>query len=391
MASSPALSNLLRVLNAELSPRAESEVIVTNRRIATEGDDDLVNLGILLGENRELGHAIFLDIETTGLTAGAGTLVALVGLAWVEGNEVIVRQYILHDPAVESAMLDAVSDDLQGARTVVTFNGKRFDAPILLGRYLLHRRRDPFPDHHLDLLHPARRIWSRRLRGTSLLTLESRVLGVVRPLDIPGEEIPARFFDFVRGDCAAMLPVIEHNRQDLVTLILLARRIARLVGPRPPQGVAPADLVGLGRLCEAVGQVTLARRSYEAALGAASRSDRAEAIYRLATIHLREGNLPESIELLEAAASYSDPVSLLAAIDLAKIYEHRQRDPRSALLHTRQALRLAAELPDSTKLRVFAELERRVQRLTRKLGRAEGLPFQAAAPGVQWPPVDSLG
>ena len=367
MQTRSALSNLCEILGARVEPRAGGDLVVVEQHVASNGPLGIERLGMLLGRDEELGRAVFLDIETTGLTSGAGTLVALVGLAWLDQRQVIVRQYLLHDPAVEPVLLDDVAEHLRAARTLVSFNGKCFDQPLLLGRYLLHRRRDPFPRLHLDLLHPARRIWRRRLRQASLLALEARVLGVVRPLDIPGAEIPARYFDFIRGDTTAMLPVVEHNRQDLITLVHLAQRVAHLLGHDLPAGIAPSDLLGLGRLCEAVSQADLARRSYEAALTGASPGDRAEALYQLATLQLRAREYDQAIALLEGVASYTHEVAVAAAIDLAKLYEHQKRDPARALQHAQRARHLVAGRGDAHGPRVATDLTRRIERLSRKV------------------------
>ena len=48
-------------------------------------------------------------------------------------------------------------------------------------------------------------------------------MGLRRTGDIPGEEIPQVYFDWVRRRDARMLArVFEHNRQDIVSLAALA-------------------------------------------------------------------------------------------------------------------------------------------------------------------------
>lgn len=311
---------------------------------------------------------VFLDIETTGLRAGAGTLVALVGLAWVEGREAVVRQYVLHDPAAEPAWLRRIDGWLRRSNRLITFNGKRFDQPMLLNRFLLHRLGDPFPADHLDLLHPARRIWGRRLRHTSLGALEDRVLGMPRAGDVPGAEVPARFFAFVRGgDADYFAPVLDHNRQDLVSLILLAAHVGHLVTAQPGPGAAPSDLLGLGGLCEATGRWEQAQRCYEGALAGALPSERTEALFRLAGLLQRNGEAERAIALYEGIAAGSGRWAFPSAIEGAKLAEHTRREPAQALGFARQALQIAASTTGPLTDRHLPAVLRRIARLERKV------------------------
>ena len=107
---------------------------------------------------------MFFDLETTGLSGGAGTLAFLVGCGWFEDDGAFVtRQFLLARHADERMLLEAVAAELARAGALVSFNGKSFDAPLLESRYLFHRlpwsgREMP----HVDVLHPARRFWKRK-------------------------------------------------------------------------------------------------------------------------------------------------------------------------------------------------------------------------------------
>ena len=83
---------------------------------------------------------VFFDLETTGLNGGAGTQAFLVGTGWFDAaGAFVTRQFLLTRYADERPMLDAVAAELDGAGTLVSFNGKSFDAPMLETRYLFHR------------------------------------------------------------------------------------------------------------------------------------------------------------------------------------------------------------------------------------------------------------
>ena len=141
----------------------------------------------------------FLDLETTGLAGGAGTQAFLVGCARLDAGGFRVRQFLLPGYEHERALLAQVSAWASAQGAIVTFNGKSFDVPLIETRYLFHRQRFPLEGRaHVDMLHPARRLW--RARGEwegsseascSLGTLEKLLAGVHRVGDVPGFEIPS--------------------------------------------------------------------------------------------------------------------------------------------------------------------------------------------------------
>jgi uncharacterized protein YprB with RNaseH-like and TPR domain len=323
----------------------------------------------------------FLDVETTGLSAGAGTLVFLIGFAEVKGESVVVRQYFLESPAAEPAILSAVARYLEGCGGLITFNGRRFDVPLLLGRFDLHLLDDPVPGRHVDLLHLARRIWGRRLRQSNLMSLEARVLGVIRQYDLPGSEAPARYFAYLRGrQVDGILPVLEHNRRDLLSIVQLAVRIGRMIGDAHEAAeAAPSDLLGLGSIHEDHGRLDRARRCYEAALIGASAFDRAEALFRLARLADPDRDVDRMIQLLETVADFKVDRAVAASIELAKILEHRKREPERALHYARRAQTLLQAFPHASAPHVKPEVSHRIRRLERKVARGLGGPFSSSS------------
>ena len=68
----------------------------------------------------------------------------------------------------------ALGEELGHFDRLVTFNGKMFDVPLLDARFRLNRARFPLAGApHLDLLHPARRLWKARLESCRLQSLEA--------------------------------------------------------------------------------------------------------------------------------------------------------------------------------------------------------------------------
>ena len=134
-----------------------------------------------------LSRFAFLDTETSGLAGGTGTFAFMVGIARFVDNQFVLRQFFMREPAEEPAMLEAVATFLAPAQTLVTFNGKAFDAPLLATRFRLNHIPVPHEGYaHLDLLPLARRLWRDRLESRALKYLEQHILGMRRS----SEEVP---------------------------------------------------------------------------------------------------------------------------------------------------------------------------------------------------------
>ena len=178
----------------------------------------------------DLVGAAFIDVETTGLVGGTGTYVFLVGIGTFEEGSFRLRQFFLADLRGETAMLAAVAEVLAGCRSLVSFNGRRFDVPLLETRLTLSRlppSASGLP--HLDLLYPARRLYRRRLPSCRLASLEAALLGLEREDDVPGWAIPPLYFDYVRGGRAEPLrAVFRHNALDILSLARLPDQAADL-------------------------------------------------------------------------------------------------------------------------------------------------------------------
>jgi uncharacterized protein YprB with RNaseH-like and TPR domain len=232
---------------------------------------------------------LFVDVETTGLAGGAGTYAFLVGCGAFSGEHAFVtRQFVLTRFADERPLLGAVRAELARAGSLVSFNGKSFDAPLLETRYLFHRLEwigGMLP--HLDVLHPARRFWADidgpheygvgrwigrpTPPGCSLLALERHVLGVHREGDVPGFEIPARYFRFVRsGDARPLAAVLEHNRLDLLSLAGVTTRLLQLVRGGVEAARNAQEALGLGVVYSRAG---LDGRAYDAYTQAVALAD----------------------------------------------------------------------------------------------------------------------
>ena len=304
---------------------------------------------------------VFLDTETTGLAGGTGTCAFLVGIGMIEDDGFRVQLYFMRDFDEEHAMLDALARTLANHETVVTFNGKTFDIPLLETRYCLKRERNPFQSmDHLDLLHPARRLWKQRLGSCRLTNLESTVLGFERQGDIPGALIPQRYFDFLRsGDGTQLSAVFHHNVLDIVSLACLSSVLLTvLAAPEQAPLHHGQDIRALARWRAMLGDETQALSLYRKAVQAGlPRDDLFAALWEAAQIERRAGRHAEQVQLLRDLARGSSTYRAAAFVELAKYYEHRIKDYGLALKMTRNAQRDAPT----------PELSHREQRILRKL------------------------
>jgi uncharacterized protein YprB with RNaseH-like and TPR domain len=335
---------------------------------------------------------VFVDLETTGLSGGAGTVAFLVGCGWFDAGAFQVRQFLLTSYAAERALLDAVASGFDGAALLVTYNGKTFDVPVMETRWMFHRMRMPLESvRHFDMLHPARRLWASRGDadggagvwggddgGCRLSTLERVLCGVRRVGDVPGLEIPGRYFQFLRtGDARPLEPVLEHNRLDLISLAAVTAHAVQLVEAGTPLCRDAAETLSLGKVYERAGCTERAIDAYRraAASPGAHVDVIAEAIYRLAVRLRRDRRFAEAADcwrrLLDLKAGRTGrrsallgPLRQVAVEALAIHHEHRERDYAGA---RELALQLLDET-DGVPARVKADTtRRRLARLDRKL------------------------
>lgn len=332
------------------------------------------SLPVLGGEDAPAGlrDAAFLDIETTSLSGGVGTYAFLVGVGTFQGDEFVVRQLFVPTPDHEPAMLSTLVEQLRPLVALVSYNGKGFDVPILEGRLVFHRLRcDLRAKAHLDLLHPARRLYRGSIGSCRLAEIEAHVLGVTRSDDVPSQEIPARYFHYLRtGLTDALRPVLRHNAQDVLSLALLVGRLAGLV-----EDGAQADgreLAAVARLLEARARFEEAAEAYRRALGRLDEGSLAqETMGRLGFVLKRLRRWEEATSIWRELASRPDNLYLHPWVELAKHYEHRAWDLATALEAVERGVslvrgRYVGVAPAWSRARL-AELEHRRRRIEGKM------------------------
>lgn len=314
----------------------------------------------------------FLDTETSGISGGTGTYAFLVGVARFVDGKFVLRQFFLRDPSEEPAMLEALINFLAPCEGLVTFNGKSFDAPLLVTRYSLHRIPVPFKGYaHLDLLPLARRLWRDRLPSRALKYLEEHVLGFTRASDeVPGYEIPWLYFDYLRtGDARPLGGVFYHNAMDVVAMAALLGHVSELLAnPYNGRVEHSLDFIALGKLFEDLGHWDEAARLFERGLELGlEEADFGVAVKRLSILQKKRGDLSQALRLWEEAAAKGH---IYAHIELAKHYEHKMRDPKTSMQWAKSARKEVenADLPAYIRKHWLGEIDHRLARLERKAG-----------------------
>jgi uncharacterized protein YprB with RNaseH-like and TPR domain len=311
----------------------------------------------------------FLDTETTGLAGGTGTYAFLIGVGSIDQEGFRLRQFFMRDYGEEASLLARLAEHLSRFDVLITYNGKTYDQPLLETRFRMARARHPFDRLlHLDLLFGARRLWKLRLDSCRLVDLENRILGVERQGDLPGAMIPYYYFEYLRTRQAMRLaPIFHHNAIDILSLACLTAIVPFAF--RSPEDAAirhGADLIGLARWVLQAERREEALRLFRRAVDLGLPDDLLfRTLFDVACLERRLGREDAALAVYTDLASGRNPYRLRALEELAKYYEHRERNYAMALEMTRTAL----ALEDSPAMRRReARLKERVARpRTRRL------------------------
>ncbi len=325
-------------------------------------------------------RAAFIDTETTGLSLGAGTYTFLIGVGTCEPAPepaFVVRQYFMRNPAEERGQLHLVEAALAGATGVVSFNGRGFDMPLIHSRFRLADMPPPLADApHLDLLPPARRLYRTRWGSCSLGNLERQVLGVQRTADdVAGALIPDIYRQYyLTGDGVEMLArVFYHNLQDIVSMVLLAVRMARGFDPDNLAPylteLHPLECLSLGRCYEALNWGDASLAAYESAVDRLTASEAQVQAWRdLGYAYKRLERRAEAVALWETWVGTVAGDDLTPYVELAKHHEWHSRDLAAARGWAAWALRIAEGWPASyLRDEAVGELRHRLARIEAKL------------------------
>lgn len=323
-------------------------------------------------EELNLSTALFLDLETTGLSGGTGVVPFLVGMGYYSENKFYVVQYFLGDLAAEERMVGELAEffEQMNFQSVVTFNGKGFDMPLLETRFILNRC--PFilsELPHLDFLYPARSLWKHKHESCGLSYLACNVLKTGRTEDIPSAEVPWRYFQYLRsGNFELVEPVLYHNQEDLLSLLGILVRGALIFSEEGDEEIADAmDLFGAGKIMENRGEIEKSVLFYKKALeGKLNPQVSLKAKQKLSLFFKKTQEWDKAVSLWKEITSMetSPRIQLFSIRELAMYLEHREKDYQ-------EAKRLAEEgwvLSRGISSYYERDFSYRLQRLKRKLG-----------------------
>jgi uncharacterized protein YprB with RNaseH-like and TPR domain len=309
---------------------------------------DLIPFFSARGSLPKIEDLIFFDLETTGLSGGAGTVAFLAAFGRIKRGPIKdnleITQYLLLDYPGENDFINAVLAEFKKDACVVSYNGKTFDSQILKTRCLMNGLAPP-EYFHADLLYPARRLWKRALPDCSQARIETAVLSLDRTGDIPGSMAPDIWFNFLKNREAGPLEgICDHNAKDIEGLACLFAAFAQIAeDPIKMYKQYNCDAESLALRWREF----LRHKKSQVNLPLTSEMRQTSALLRTAEL------------LLEESAGLGHLKSLLA---LAVDAEWRARDPAKALKYAEMAL----ALPELEKNRRDEFLKRK-KRLEKKL------------------------
>lgn len=295
---------------------------------------------------------VFIDIETTGLSTGAGTIAFAFGAGAFSGDAFVVKQIFLEDYPGEGDFIQLMLDMIPPEAVLVSYNGAAFDLGVLRTRCILSGTR--FRERpHIDLLRTSRRLWARPCGGASLSLLEAAVLGSPREGDIPGAEAPERYFRYLRSaDFASIEPILDHHRLDIAALPrLMDRALGVFESPLGSEGV---DRARLGLMLSSLG-----REAWEDLLIRAYEEGEEHAGRILALLYKKRGRWSEAVRIWRGMAASGRVLR-----ELAIAYERQGRDFQAAKDACERAL--ALDLRQDEREAFMKRLERVNARLARK-------------------------
>lgn len=324
----------------------------------------------------------FFDLETTGLSGGAGVIAFLATVAHFEGADLVLRQTFLSDYPGERDFLSVVTSELAEAEWIASYNGATFDLPLLQTRCVLNRITMPLV-RHIDVLHDCRRFWGGQTDSCSLSSMETLILKKERDSDIPGALVPAVWLAYVkaehlREEQEALLSLVwRHNVQDVASLAALFV-IVESVYREPGNALAlytvdPAHLarrlMNMGRTEEAKKLLCMVRDTIDTF--DLTDDSRLRALRCLASIGWKERDR----RLYAKAILAMDDGSVYGCVAKAKLYEHFYKDERAALVWALRARELAhAESVVESRAPGLRneDIDHRIERIQRKLERKDG-------------------
>lgn len=305
-----------------------------------------------------INNLVFYDLETTGLSTGAGVVAFLAGFGKIRNGKLAVKQFFLSDFPGEELFLRSIIEELEDESILVSYNGRTFDRHLLESRSFMNRLVFPFLPE-IDLLHLSRRLWKEHIPSCTLSSVEENILGVFRVHDVPGKDIPDLYFSFQKTEKTDLLTgIFEHHLMDIVSLASLFQHIRFLW--ENPSRCRGGERYSLGRLMLHYGRAegeSLLMQVWEE-----GRSFSREAGILLAFHYKRLGRIDLSYPIWRRI--WESTEELRCGVELAKYYEHGKKEYQKALEITQSMLKNPGNIQEKL-LHRMNRLKRRINRTSR--------------------------
>ncbi len=168
-------------------------------------------------------NLLLLDIETLGLFTRP---IILLGIVKISEGEIWINQYFVREIKEEPSALAGFLSQINRGGVLITFNGRRFDIPYIRERLAYYQMEGDLERPHFDVLSFSRRRWREKFPNYRLTTLERYLLGIERKDDVPSALVPEFYESYLRTkNVGPLIPIIEHNRRDLITLLNIFSRL----------------------------------------------------------------------------------------------------------------------------------------------------------------------
>jgi len=324
-----------------------------------------------VSDDLNIQELLFFDIESTSLSTGTGNYPFLCGFGYMDDDDFITEQIFMEKYSDEPAVLQYMLSLFNSFKTVVTFNGKTFDIPLIKNRYMINRVYGfPMNIQHIDLIVPARRIFRSVYESCSLGSLENNLIGLKREDDIEGWLIPEVYFTFQKtGESARLKEVINHNRTDIISMIFLMYIFAGIfdkVEKKDYSELSEKSLINIAK--------HLFARNLELFLDLAEFLG--ESVIEDNSLFFKYSLVLKKRDEYEKAVEYWDKSkSVYSYIELAKFYEHREKNFAKAVESCSAAMSLIRNNDySSTKkistekaaIRYMEDCSKRLERLKQK-------------------------
>jgi len=166
---------------------------------------------------------VYLDIETSSLDADSGMVVAI---GYTEGSgppEIFFVNSFNDEKNVIRKLFEHIKD-----RSIVTFNGSRFDIPFLIARGLKYDLY--FPNMEMIDLY----CWAKKfLRLQSRRFHEICLFYGIPHEEISGKEVNELFIKAMSGVHDAKQRIVDHLSQDIEALQAFYKKIKPLIATYP--------------------------------------------------------------------------------------------------------------------------------------------------------------